>query len=249
MSGDSADPIETVDLLDSDTEEEQSQTVILIDSDDDEGVIELLGSDDEEEVQLVKVTSPNKQQQHDAKYTIRMYVDGSYRPVGQPFNMAGGIWVPGEGLSISRILIGGQPDSCRAELGTIYVAVDFLATFGLAAIGGQIARAAARAVAVAQAAADQGIPGQMQLAAVEVQILTDCQACLDMLARKNKVKEKYKDLVESVKQLKAQLPYVVRIFKVQGHSREKDAHALGNKRAHKLAYKCDKHQPVCKLPA
>lgn len=252
MSGARQRLVETVDLLDSDeeTDSESTQDVIeLLDSDEEE-VIELLGSDDEDDVRIVKVTSPGKEQQHEQKHTIRMYVDGSHRPGTRPFNMAGGIWVPGEALSIARILHGGQPDSCRAELGTIYAAVDFLSTFGLAGMAGRAARAAARAVADVQAiAVDASQLAASKQSAVEVQILTDCQACLDMLVRKDRVKQKYRTLVEAIKQLKAQLPFLVRIFKVKGHSKKKDAHAVGNKRAHTLAYKCDKHQPVCKLPA
>lgn len=232
-----------IDLLtDDETESEEEDVIEILDSDSEEEVIEILGSDDEEEVRIVQITPPRQQCEQKQQHVLRMYVDGSHRPGTRSFNMSGGIWVAGDALSLARILHGGQPDSCRAELGTIYAAVDFLSTFGLAGMEGKTARAAARAVAAAQAA---GIARQ---ASVEVHILTDCQACLDMLASTYKVKQKYKALAEAIKHLKAQLPFAVRIFKVKGHSKKKDVHAVGNDKAHKLAYKCSKHEHVCKLP-
>ncbi|WIA20927.1 hypothetical protein OEZ85_005269 [Tetradesmus obliquus] len=73
-------------------------------------------------------------------------------------------------------------------------------------------------------------------------------SCLDMIVVRDRVKEKYGALVRAIKRLKSSLPFVVRILKVKGHSKARDAHAVGNDAAHRLAYRCSAHQPVCTLP-
>jgi hypothetical protein len=188
-----------------------------------------------------------------------MYVDGSHRPAAtakNPYRMAGGVYVAGGRLSMARILQGGAPDSCRAELGTIYAALEHLTTAGLAGLAPSWLAGTA-AVAAGSSCQDQqqgkkqqqAAAGLVQQAAAEVHILTDCMSCLDMLVVKDKVKAKYGALVRAIKQMKAALPFAVRILWVKGHSKARDPHAVGNDRAHQLAYRCSAHQPVCQLPA
>jgi hypothetical protein len=196
-----------------------------------------------------------------------MYVDGSHRPAAtakNPYRMAGGVYVAGGRLNMARILQGGAPDSCRAELGTIYAALEHLTTAGLAGLvpswlAGTAAVAAGsswqnqqqgqKQQQAAAGLAQQAAAGLAQQAAAEVHILTDCMSCLDMLVVKDKVKAKYGALVRAIKQMKAALPFAVRILWVKGHSKGRATHAVGNDRAHQLAYRCSAHQPVCQLPA
>jgi hypothetical protein len=255
------DDYEVIEVLESSEEE---------DSDDEDGV-EIVccitpAKQRQQRQQSLRQQSLKKAQQQQQKQQpgqqprriIQMYVDGSYRPAAtakNPYRMAGGVYVAGGRLSMSRILQGGAPDSCRAELGTIYAAVEHLTTAGLA---GLVPSWLAGTAAVAAGSSGQNQQGQkqqqaaaalVQQAAAEVHILTDCQSCLDMLVVRDKVKAKYGALVRAIKQMKAALPFAVRIFKVKGHSRARDAHAFGNDRAHQLAYRCSPHQPVCQLPA
>jgi hypothetical protein len=198
-----------------------------------------------------------KQPGQQPRHIIQMYVDGSYRSkptAKKPVCMAGGVYVAGGRFSMSRILQGGAPDSCRAELGTIYAAVQHLTTAGLAGLlpsrlaGTKAAGSSWQNQRQGQKQ-QQPAAGLVQQAAAEVHILTDCQSCLDMLVVRDKVKAKYGALVRAIKQMKAALPFVVRIIKVKGHSKAKGAHAVGNDAAHNLAYRCSAHQPVCQLPA
>uniref|UniRef100_A0A383WJQ2 Uncharacterized protein n=1 Tax=Tetradesmus obliquus TaxID=3088 RepID=A0A383WJQ2_TETOB len=209
---------------------------------------------------LQKQRSQQKQQQKQQlgqqppRSVIHMYVDGSYRPratAKNPYSMAAGVYAANGRLSMSRILQGGKPDSCRAELGTIYAAIQHLATAGLAGLlPSKLARTAAGAQAGWQGQQQQqsAATGLVQQVAAEVHILTDCQSCLDMIVVRDRVKEKYGALVRAIKRLKSSLPFVVRILKVKGHSKARDAHAVGNDAAHWLAYRCSAHQPVCTLP-
>lgn len=152
---------------------------------------------------------------------------------------------------MSRILQGGAPDSVRAELGTIYAAVEHLATAGLAGLlpSRRTCTSTAAAGSSGGLQEQQAAAALVKAAAAEVHILTDCRSCLDMIVVRDKVKAKYGALVRAIKQMKAALPFVVRILWVKGHSKARDAHSFGNECAHQLAYRCNAHQPVCKLPA
>ncbi|KAF6262062.1 hypothetical protein COO60DRAFT_1636271 [Scenedesmus sp. NREL 46B-D3] len=283
-----ASAVEAIELLsdESDHDTKDEEVIELLYSDDYD-TIEILDSSEEEDsdddvqlhfgVSALKRRQPQPhslqkaQQQHQQQqpaqqppHTIQMYVDGSYRrkqTAARPYSMAGGVYVSGARFSMARILQGGAPDSCRAELGAIYAAVEHLATAGLAGLlPGMHAHAAAAAAAGSSADAGTGLQDQrqgqqqaaaalLQQAAAEVHILTDCEACLNMLVVRDKVKTKYGALVLAIKRMKAALPFTVRICLVKGHSNEKNAHALGNRRAHRLAYCCSAHEPVCQLPA
>jgi hypothetical protein len=261
-----SDDYEVIEILDSSEEEEDS------DDDDDVEIVCCITpakkQQQQQRRQSARQQSQQKQQQQQQQAQqlqqppciIQMYVDGSYRlrvTPKHPIKMAGGVYAAGGRLSMSRILQGGAPDSCRAELGTIYAAIEHLATAGLAGLlPGKLNRTAVAAGAGAgvsrqgqQQQQQQTAAGLVQQVAAEVHILTDCQSCLDMIVVRDRVKAKYGALVRAIKQMKAALPFVVRICKVKGHSKAKDAHAFGNDRAHQLAYRCSAHQPVCKLPA
>lgn len=217
--------------------------VILVDSESerDSDTFDTSSAGDDGEVQVVKVVpAPRNLFLLREHHAISVYVDGSYRPHANPARMAGGVYVVHNALSIARILVGGPPDSCRAELGSIYAALQFVSLHGLSGLAGKAGRAAQREVAA----------GARDCPWVELRIHTDCQSSLDMLQRRDRiVRSKYIGLVHAIRHLILQMPCKVRLIKVQGHSKKSDIHAMGNWRAHNLAYKCDMHHPVCLLPA